>query len=98
MRGEHGRGINDATGKERAAEGNRLDYHPKQKGETNADYSARTKWEKEMTALGEKAGPRREIIETNGNKRLETHQEWQTRAGIKSFDSWRSGQGGAPKP
>ena len=98
MRGEHGRGINDATGKERAAEGNRLDYHPKQKGETNADYSARTKWEKEMAALGENAGPRREIIETNGNKRLETHQEWQTRAGIKSFDSWRSGQGGAPKP
>ncbi len=89
MRGEHGRGINDNTGKERAAEGNRFDYHPKREGESNADYSARAKWEKEMTALGEKAGPRREIIETNGNKRLETHQEWQARAGITSFDAWR---------
>lgn len=85
MRGEHGRGINDATGKERAVEGNRLDYHPKMEGETNADYSARTQWEKEMTRRAEAAGPR--------DSAKETHSQWQTRAGIESFDSWRSKQG-----
>lgn len=85
MRGEHGRGINDATGKERAVEGNRLDYHPKMEGETNADYSARTQWEKEMTRRAEAAGPL--------DSAKETHSQWQTRAGIESFDSWRSKQG-----
>ena len=90
MRGEHGRGINDATGKERAAEGNRLDYHPKQKGETNADYSARTQWEKEMTRRAEAAGPR--------DSAKESHEQWQKRAGIQSFDSWRGSQSGTPKP
>ncbi|PWL85446.1 MAG: hypothetical protein DBY24_00495, partial [Prevotellaceae bacterium] len=84
MRGEHGRGINDATGKERAVEGNRLDYHPRMEGETNADYSARAQWEKEMTRRAEAAGPR--------DSAKETPSQWQTRAGIESFESWRGKQ------
>lgn len=80
MRGEYGRGVNDATDKERAAEGNRFDYHPKMEGETNADYSARAQWEKEMTARGESAAPR---------AAGESHQDWQKRAGIESFESWQ---------
>ena len=41
-----------------------------------------------MTRRAEAASPR-------DAERGETHQEWQKRAGIESFDSWRNNGGGS---
>jgi hypothetical protein len=83
MRGEHGRGINDATGNERSAEGNRFDYHPKQSGESNADYSARSSWEKHIADLSEQ----------HPLKPGESTSDWMKRVGAPTQAEWKASHG-----
>lgn len=69
---------------ERAKEGNFFDYHPKQQGETNADYSERSEYYKAMQAYGE-ANPKMEG---------ETTQEYTERIQAPSQEEWvKSGKG-----
>ena len=71
----------------RAAEGNRFDYHPKQQGETNQDYSDRTKYEHALEAYGN-ANPRGEN---------ETSRDYYNRIQSPSYEDWKASGGGEIK-
>ena len=70
--------------RERAKEGNRFDYYPKQQGETNDDYKMRGKYEKALAAYGA-ANPR---------KPGETSRDYYDRIKTPSYEEWRASGGG----
>ncbi len=73
--------------RERAKEGNRFDYYPKLKGETNEDYKLRGKYEKALAAYGA-ANPR---------KPGETSTDYYNRIKTPSYDQWLADGGGVIK-
>lgn len=73
---DHGTGTNSATGKPRAAEGNKFDYYPRQKGESNEAYSQRLNRQKMIE----------EKFQSNPPKEGESNADWMKRVGIPPKD------------
>ena len=65
-------GTNSATGKPRAAEGNKFDYYPRQKGESNEAYSKRLNRQKLIT----------DKFQSDPPKDGESNADWMKRVGI----------------